>query len=179
MPLSIPSHKRLFAGAAALASIAALAALASSAADAARAAGPPRCTTAGLVLWVPDGTGNGAAGSIFYNLNFTNQSGHRCTLRGFPGVSAVNLAGHQLGRAAQRDTTRSAHLVSLANDATATMVLRTADTGVFSPAVCRPVQAAGLRVYPPGQTVAKYVSLPFSACSRSGPSYLTVRPVTR
>jgi Protein of unknown function (DUF4232) len=171
-------HTRLIQAAIATAAIIAVLVPASTAARSAGAASTPRCGTAGLVVWIPDGNGNGAAGSIFYSLKFTNLSGHRCTLRGFPGVSAVNLTGRRLGRAAARDTTRTPHLISLASGASANMVLRLVDTGLFSPAVCRSVEAAGLRVYPPNQAQAKYVPLPFSACSRSGPSYLTARPVT-
>ncbi len=40
--------------------------------------------------------------------------------------------------------------------------------------VCRQVAAAGLRVYPPNETVSKVVPFPFAACSRSGPVYLYV-----
>jgi hypothetical protein len=32
-----------------------------------------------------------------YYLEFTNLSGHACTLAGYPGVSAVGLSGGQLG----------------------------------------------------------------------------------
>jgi len=144
----------------------------------ASAASTPRCTTSGLVVWV-DTNGNGAAGSIFYTLQFTNLSGHTCTLSGYPGVSGVNLHGHRLGRAANRDNSTTPHLVTLKNGKTAKATLRIVDTGVFSPSVCGPVTAAGLRVFPPNQTASKIIPFPFSACSqRSGPVYLTVRAVT-
>src|ERR1700722_12439051 len=44
-------------------------------------AGLPSCTTANLDVWL-NTEGNGAAGSSYYNLNFTNLSSHACTLRG-------------------------------------------------------------------------------------------------
>jgi len=50
----------------------------------------PACETPGLVEWL-NTTGNGAAGSISYKLQFTNLSGHRCTLNGFPFVLGVGL----------------------------------------------------------------------------------------
>ena len=56
----------------------------------------PVCQTPGLVIWL-DTSGNGAAGTTFYELHFTNLSGHACTLNGFPFLFAVNLAGHQVG----------------------------------------------------------------------------------
>ena len=40
---------------------------------------------------------NGAAGTIYYPIEFTN-TGATCTLRGFPGVAAVGKTGHQLGK---------------------------------------------------------------------------------
>jgi hypothetical protein len=32
-------------------------------------------------------------------------------------------------------------------------------------------------VHPPGQTKSRTVPFPFSACSKSGPKYLTIGPV--
>jgi hypothetical protein len=45
-------------------------------------------------------------------------------------------------------------------------------------AECRPVTAAGLRVYPPNQKGSKVVPFPFRACSRVRPVYLHVQAVT-
>ncbi len=140
------------------------------------AASTPKCATSGLVVWL--GTqGNGAAGSIFYTLEFTNLSGHACTVSGFPGVSAVDLAGHQLGSPASRDTAHTPHTVTLAAGATATAVLRIIQAGNFPSSACHQVTASGLRVFPPNLTTSKVVPFPFYACSRTGPVYLTVRAV--
>jgi hypothetical protein len=142
-------------------------------------ASTPLCETPGLVIWL-DTTGNGTAGTIFYNLNFTNLSGHACTLNGFPFLYAVNLTGHQVGPTATFRTPPSPHLVRLANGKTATASLGIVDTGVFAPSACRPVTAAGLRVFPPNQTRSKLVPFPFSACSRRhGPVSLNVGAVTK
>lgn len=137
---------------------------------------PPTCATSGLVAWL-DTQGNGTLGSVYYNLELTNLSGHKCTLVGYPGVSAVNLAGHQLGSAAAHDTTKAPHLVTLARGATAIAVLRIVDAGNFTNSACHEVTAAGLRVYPPNQTKSKIVPFPFAACSHAGPLYLTVQDV--
>src|ERR1700736_3708798 len=99
------SFSRARAAGAALTGAAALCALtvlAAAGVAVAGASGVPRCTTADLVVWL-DTQGNGAAGSSYYSLELTNLSGRRCTVSGYPGVTAVNLAGHQLGRAATRD----------------------------------------------------------------------------
>jgi hypothetical protein len=136
----------------------------------------PRCTTSGLVIWL-NTQGDGTAGSTFYKLRFTNLSGHACTLTGYPGVSGVNLAGHRLGSAAARDHSVAPHTVRLAAGASRTAVLQIVNVGNFSASSCRPVTAAGLRVFPPNATRSKVVPFPFRACSRSGPIYLRVRPV--
>ena len=136
----------------------------------------PRCTTAGLVVWL-NTQGSGTAGSTFYQLRFTNLSGHACTLTGYPGVSGVNLAGHRLGSAAARDHSVTPHTVRLRAGATRTATLKIVDVGNFSAAACGPITAAGLRVFSPNAFRSKVVPFPFRACSRSGPAYLVVRPV--
>ena len=98
------------------------------------------------------------------------------SLLGYPGVSAVNIRGHRLGRAASRDPARAPHLVTLANRATATALLQIVDVFNYSNSACHHVTAAA-GVYPPGATAAKVVPFPFAACSRSGPVYLSVRVV--
>lgn len=138
------------------------------------AAAAPPCTTSGLVIWL-DTQGNGAAGSIFYTLEFTNLSSRACTLQGYAGVSAVNLTGHALGSAAGRDHTITPRLVTLAGGASAKAVLRIVEAGNFPPSACRQVTAAGLRVYPPNSTRSKAVPFPFGACSQAGPVYLSVQ----
>jgi hypothetical protein len=136
----------------------------------------PRCATSQLVVWL-DTQANGAAGSVAYHLEFTNLSGHRCTLFGYPGVSAVNLAGRQLGSAASRDAARAARTVTLRGGGTASALVRIVDAGNFPSSSCGPSMAAGLRVFPPNQATAKVVPFPFAACSRGGPTYLFVRVV--
>jgi hypothetical protein len=66
-------------------------------------------------------------------------------------------------------------VIGAGRSATATVQIVTALN--FPRATCRPVMAAGLRVYPPGQTAARLVPFPFSACSRKGPVDLFIRAV--
>jgi hypothetical protein len=159
--------------AAALAPAAALAAAGPHAGPARAAA--PACATSGLDVWL-DTQGSGAAGHTYYRLNFTNLSGGTCTLFGYPGVSGVTLAGAQLGSAAAR-VGATEHTVTLASGATTHALLGVTNAGVIDPSLCHPVTAAGLRVYPPGQTASRKVPFPFPACARSGPAYLTIYPV--
>ncbi len=86
----------------------------------------PACETPGLVVWL-DTSGNGAAGTIFYKLHFTNLSGHACTLNGYPFLFAINLKGHQVGpRAVFRKP--SPHCVTLGKGKTVTAVLGIVDS---------------------------------------------------
>jgi uncharacterized protein DUF4232 len=136
-----------------------------------------KCTTSRLVIWL-NTTGNGTAGSTFYNLYFTNLSRRTCSLKGYPGVSAVDLSGRRLGRAASREASQTPAAVTLRPGGTATAVLRLVDPGNFSAAACNVVTAAGLRVYPPRETRSKVVPFPFKTCSRSAVGGLSVRAVT-
>jgi Domain of unknown function (DUF4232) len=132
------------------------------------------CSTSELVVWVVSDAGDATAGSIYLTLGFTNQSGHRCTLTGYAGVSALDLHGKALGRPASREHSRI-RAVQLPNGATARARLRIANAQNFPASTCRPRAAAGLRVYPPGQTTSKAEPIPFSACSRTGPVFLSVQ----
>jgi Protein of unknown function (DUF4232) len=137
-------------------------------------AAAPRCVTSGLVIWI-NTAGNGAAGSIYYNLYFTNLSAHTCSLRGYPGVSAVDLFGRRLGRAASRESVQKPTAVTLPHEATAAAVLRIVDAANFTASACREATAAGLRVYPPGRSRSKVIPFPFKVCSRTGVDVLSVR----
>ncbi len=169
------SSRRRLIPIAAIVCVGVLAPVATSAGTAQRT---PMCTTPKLVVWL-DTRGGGAAGSIYYHLQFTNLSSRACTLFGYPGVSAINLSGHQLGRAASRNATHVPRTVTLAAGSTATAILQIGDASNFPASICRQTTAAGLRVFPPNQTTSKTVPFPFRACSRTGPIYLTVEPVQR
>jgi hypothetical protein len=160
-----------------LASIAALAALGASSALAAgaRAGTLPRCATAGLVIWL-NPEDSGALGSFYFKLEFTNLSGHTCTLAGYPGVSAVNLRGRQVGSPAGREVTGPPGVVTLAPEAQVAGLLHVVDVAVL-PASCRQTTAAGLRVYPPGERASKIVPFPFRTCAKLGDSPMSVRSV--
>jgi len=133
----------------------------------------PRCHRAGLTAWlgIPRGFTNG---SDYYQLEISNISGTTCTLYGYPGVSAVNAHGRQLGRAAAREHTVTTRLVTLAPGATAHAVLWISHIYDFGPAICHPATAAGLRVYAPGDYSALELPFSFRACTKRGMAYLHV-----
>ena len=136
----------------------------------------PRCHRAGLTAWlgIPGGFTNG---SDYYELEISNVSGTACTLYGYPGVSAVNARGRQLGSAAAREHTVSTRLVTLAPGATAHVVLSINHIYDFGPAICHPAAAVGLRVYAPGDYTALEVPFSFRACAKRGLAYLHVTTV--
>ena len=147
---------------------------------AAVASSPRACQSSQLVATV--GASNGAAGTIYYTLDFTNL-GATCTLRGYPGVSAVSVSGRQLGSPAVRATgnrTRTVTLkaaTSVFRPAVATTTLGISNGVTASSPSCHAVLAAGLRVYPPNQKAALAVPLPFAACANRGPHFLNVRAI--
>jgi hypothetical protein len=124
-----------------------------------------------------DHNGNGAAGSVFYTLKFTNTSGASCTLYGFPGISAVNASGTQLGSAAGRNSTAGPTTVTLAPGQTTTATLQVTNVGNYTASACGPTTAAGLRVYAPNQATASSVSFSVSVCGKPGTVYMTVTPI--
>ena len=154
---------------------AALAAAAATAPGGTAAVAAPTCTTAGLDVWL-NTAGDGTAQGTIHDLNFTNLSGHACRIARFPGVSAVDLAGHRIGHPAKRDATHPG--VVLANGATATAALLIVNVSKFPASICRPRLAAGLRVYPPNQVASRIVPFPFRACSRPAPVFVLIQAVT-
>lgn len=124
------------------------------------------CTTAGVRVAV--GTTQGAAGTIYYNIDFTNVSGSSCLLQGFPGISLVSAgstAGSQIGADAKRNSLTAPRLITLAPGRTAHAMLGISEAGAFPTSKCHPVTAHWLKVFPPDQTVAAYVSLSTQTCA--------------
>ncbi len=135
-----------------------------------RAVGPT-CKHAATETWLGLGEGGGTAGTIYYPLEFSNIGRQACSLNGYPGVSGITVTGKPVGKPADRNN--SAHgTVVLAPGATAHAILGIHAAG----AICsKSVNAAGLRVYAPGQTGSETVPFGFPACA--GPSVMTVGPV--
>ena len=97
-------------------------------------------------------------------LNLRNIGSTTCTLYGYPGVSYVaGAGGRQGGNAATRqaDNTGGAEkVVTLAPGATASAPLDIIQAAVIDKSECKPVPVRGLRVYPPGEKAALFISAP-------------------
>jgi hypothetical protein len=160
-----------------IAVLTALVALAVAVAAPSHAASGP-CSARALDIWLDTQPGR-TAGSTYYKLEFTNLSAHACTLRGYPGVSAITSNGRRIGSPAARNAAHPSRTVALSGGASAIAVLQVTDVHNFPPSACRPVTAAGLRVYAPGATRAATVPFPFLACSKAGTVALHAEAVER
>lgn len=131
------------------------------------------CKTKHLKLSI--GEGQGAAGSSYQPIVFTNTGSKPCSLVGYPGVSFLDTSGSQLGAAAVR-APGAKQPVTLAPGGNASALLQIPDPGVFSQAKCAPANAAELRVYPPNQTASLEVVDSVTICTtKRGAS--KIRPV--
>ncbi|MFF8727494.1 DUF4232 domain-containing protein [Streptomyces sp. NPDC015171] len=125
-------------------------------------------TCAASELYLSMGRQEGAAGSLYWPIQFTNTSTTSCALRGYPGVSALDTAHHQIGPAAAHSGT-SYGTVTLAPGHSASAVVRTTNGPVGGPCLRT---GAYLRVYPPASRTAILVPAPWKTCSgvfRTGP----------
>jgi hypothetical protein len=125
------------------------------------------------------GAAEGAAGTTYYALVFTNRGTTSCSLRGYPGVSSVSTpAGRQIGAAARRSPATVVTVV-LRPGAAASAAYGQAQALNYPRSRCHPVSARGLRVYAPNQTRARYVAIMHLACSSTAAGDSVIRPVVR
>ena len=129
-------------------------------ATAARASTAVRtCTTSDLYLSM--GRKEGAAGSLYWSVRFTNTSTTGCALRGYPGVSALDAAHHQIGPAATHSG-RYYGTITLAPAHSASAVVRTTNGPVGGSCLRT---GAYLRIYPPASRTAALVPAAWTTCS--------------
>lgn len=117
----------------------------------------PTCHVSDLDLAVGDP--EGSAGSLHYPILFTNTSTHTCALRGYPGVSVVDVRHRQIGTSAMR-TGEAVETVSVAPSETVTAALRTNSPAVAS---CRPTSTY-VKVYPPNSFQAEQIPYHLQVC---------------
>jgi len=136
----------------------------------------PPCATSGLKVAL--GPPNGAAGSVYLAIDFTNTTGVTCSLYGYPGVS---LAGGsppaQLGAPAARTTAAAPALVTLLAGGVAHATVQVTEAGNYPVATCEPAPATTMVIYPPGQTVAASVPYTATACKSTAITILHVEVV--
>lgn len=137
---------------------------------------PVACTVRDLDVSL--GGSEGAAGTTYRALVFTNTGGRTCTIQGFPGVSFVaGDEGRQIGEAAVRAGEKGPQ-VTLKPGGIASSTVGFVNIGAFDEAACRPTAVRGLRVYPPHERKSKFVPFETTGCAGKPPSnQLTVRTV--
>lgn len=134
----------------------------------------PACRTAQLRLSL--GTTQGGAGQFHQPLVLTN-TGARCSLYGYPGVSFLDAAGRQLGSPAEAEPGTRKTLVVLAAGGAASAALTYSNAGAYPDSTCRPQEAATVRVYPPGERAALTTPDKVLVCSAPGSHQLRIGPV--
>jgi Domain of unknown function (DUF4232) len=123
-----------------------------------------QCTTTDLRLAV--GQSNGAAGTVYYPLDFTNASSSACTMFGYPGVAFVSSpGGKQVGAPAGRESNTVPALVTLEPGATAHATLAVSDVLISNNCLGHQVQVKWVQVYPPDQYSALFAQLSRQGCA--------------
>lgn len=135
------------------------------------------CAASSLVVWAGEEPGGGAAGSVYYRIEFTNLGTATCAVSGYAKVNAVNLKGGRIGAFATHEKGKPVKAVTLAPGQSASATLRIVDALNFPAARCKATKAAGLRVAIPGGSGNKIAPLAFETCVRATAKTLSVAPV--
>ena len=135
--------------------------------------GPAGCATRDLQAKA--GVSQGAAGSLYQVIVFTNISAATCTLYGYPGVSlAAGTPATQVGQAASRSTVAGPSTVTLAPGKNANALLRITQALNYPSATCSPTKTTYLQIYPPNQTTPIYLAYSSTGCSSASVNLLTI-----
>jgi hypothetical protein len=138
--------------------------------------GAPGCATRDLKATV--GVAQGAAGSVYQVIDFTNIGTASCSLYGYPGIA---LAGGspvtQIGEAASRSPQAGPALVTLKPGDVANTLLRITQAQNYPTSKCSPMASTYLQIYPPNQTTPIYLGYQSTGCSATGVNLLTVSVV--
>jgi len=143
---------------------------------------PSACRLSGLT--VSAGSAGGAAGSYGQTILFINRSDTTCTMRGYPGVAALNANGQQVVQATRKPTgmmggLRSAaspiSVVALAHGKIASAEVEGSDVPVGTTTSC--VYYPELLVTPPGETNSIVVNVSVGINGIPGCVPIAVNPV--
>jgi hypothetical protein len=123
--------------------------------------------------------GDGGAGSIGYDLVFTNTGSAECELRGAPGVSVIDGAGTQLGEPAEQVGDDAPDTLTLQPGGSVTAPLTAVnidpDGGPLDD--CPVVHGTGYRVFPPHSFTGFVVDANNVPACDSSTVFLKVGPV--
>jgi len=133
----------------------------------------PGCATRDLQAKA--GVSQGAAGSVYQVIDFTNIGNTACTLYGYPGVSlAAGTPVTQVGQAATRSPVAGPTLVTLQPGQTGNALLRITQALNYPTATCSPKATTYLQIYPPNQTTPIYLAYTATGCASNSVKLLTI-----
>jgi hypothetical protein len=144
-----------------------------------RPAGPGQCSTSDLKLTT--GQENGAAGTVYYPVEFTNTSSSTCTMYGFPGAAFVTSPGGSVIGAPAGRVTAEPTLITLGPGVTAHATLAVSDVLIGNNCHQHQVPVKWLQVYPPDQYTplfAPFTPLNGVGCADRSLVVMNVTPVT-
>ncbi len=107
------------------------------------------CSTSVLTAALTDT--EGAAGTVYSHLTFTNTSAESCTLAGHPSVTFLDASRSQIGAVVPR-VPGDARVVTLEPGSSAAAVFALHRAYVGTVAGCEPTQATELQVFPPNRS---------------------------
>ncbi|QFU85420.1 DUF4232 domain-containing protein [Amycolatopsis sp. YIM 10] len=146
--------------------------------EAPAAANDKLCKVGDLTITL--GGGEGAAGTVYRQLEFINSGKRTCTIQGFPGVSyAAGGDEHQVGPAAFREGSKG-EPIELAPGQKASADVGFVQVGNYDPDTCKPTPVSGIKVYPPQETAYKIVPYEGTGCAgeQIPGNQLTVKTIT-
>jgi hypothetical protein len=134
-------------------------------------------TCALSTLTISLGETQGAAGSRYVPILFTNKGAVACTLNGYPAVSFVGQGnGTQIGPPADNDPTTTPALQTVQPGQAVSALLRVAVAQNFSG--CTVVTPDGFRIAPPGSSASAFVPMTsLQACDNPSIHLLTVQSI--
>ena len=113
------------------------------------------------------GLAQGAAGSVYQVIDFTNISNVSCTLYGYPGISlASGTPVTQIGLAATENSTTPRQLVTLAPGAVANALLHIGGAHNYPASTCGPATTTYLQIFPPNQSTPIYLRYTSTGCAK-------------
>jgi hypothetical protein len=135
---------------------------------------PAGCATRDLQA--KPGVSEGAAGSVYQVIDFTNIGSAPCTLYGYPGVSLTTgtTPATQVGAAASRSTAAGPTLVTLAPSQTGNALLRITQAVNYPASECSPTATTYLQIYPPNQTTPIYLPYASTGCASKSVNLVSI-----
>lgn len=119
--------------------------------------------------------GNGAAGTIYYELKFTNTSMGDCTIDGYPGVVAAGMNGDLGAPAVRTSAMHSQITLKPGGSASAQLAYHDARTTEMG---CNITEATELKIIPPNRYDPLTVPFINQVCTSTMVPVLDISPVT-